>query len=106
MKCPAPLIFNLLLLLGGLLLSGCDQTGHGQLAEEKEAFFVAGKNRVNAMDYKGAIESFEKALEINPKSAAAHFELGILFDQKEADPATAIYHYQHYLKFRPNAGNA
>jgi tetratricopeptide (TPR) repeat protein len=58
------------------------------------------------MDYQGAIESFEKALEVNPRSAAAHFELACLFENREADPAAAIYHYQQYLKLRPKAENA
>ena len=72
--------------------------------EEKEPYFLAGKSRVNTMDFKGAIESFEKAVEVNPKSAPAHFELGWLYDQKEPDPAAAIYHYERYLKLSPNSG--
>ena len=70
----------------------------------KEQFYLAGKNRVSTMDFKGAIESFEKAVEVNPKSAPAHFELGWLYDQKESDPAAAVYHYERYLKLAPNAG--
>src|SRR5688572_25630125 len=58
------------------------------------------------MDYRGAIESFEEALVANPRSAAAHFELGWLYAEKEVDPAAAIYHYQKYLQFRPAAENA
>lgn len=71
--------------------------------EEKESHFMAGKSRVNSMDYKGAIESFEKALEANPPSASAHFELGLLYEQRENDHATAIYHYQKHLKLRPKS---
>ena len=74
--------------------------------EEKESHFVMGKSRVSAMDYPAAVESFEKALEVNPRSAAAHFELACLYENRELDPAAAIYHYQQYLKFRPNAENA
>jgi LysM repeat protein len=74
--------------------------------EEKEPHFLAGKARINAMDYQGAVESFERALDANPNSAAAHFELGCLCEQNQADPAEAIYHYDHYLKLRPNATNA
>jgi LysM repeat protein len=58
------------------------------------------------LDYKGAIDCFEKALQVNPKSAAAHFELGWIYDQKEADPAAAIYHYGHYLRLQSKAENA
>lgn len=88
------------------LQSGCLPSGQSLVDEQKEPHFLAGKSRVNALDYKGAIESFERALEVNPKSASAHFELGWLSDQKDSDPASAIYHYDHYLKLRPNAGNA
>jgi LysM repeat protein len=94
------------LLLAALCLSGCLPSTQSQLEEEKEPHFLAGKSQVNAMDYKGAIESFEKALEVNPSSSAAHFELGWLYDQKESDPAAAIYHYERYLKLLQNPEKA
>ena len=90
------------LLLAVLVWSGCLPSAPGD--EEKEPYFMAGKSRVNTMDFKGAIESFEKAVEANPKSAPAHFELGGLYDQKESDPAAAIYHFERFLKLRPNSG--
>lgn len=85
---------------------GCVPAGSSQPDEEKEPHFLRGRERVNAMDYGGAIESFEKALELNPHSGAAHFELGWLYADKQADPAAAIYHYERYLKLRPRAENA
>jgi LysM repeat protein len=91
-----------LLLLVGVLLSGCLPSGPKD--EEKEQFFLAGKSRVNTRDFKGAIESFEKAVEVNPMSAPAHFELAWLYEEKESDPAAAIYHYERYLKLSPNSG--
>src|SRR5437016_1657613 len=89
-----------------MLLSGCGPSGAGPLDEEKEPHFMAGKSRISTLDYKGAIECFEKALQVNPRSASAHFELAWIFDQKEVDPAAAIYHYDHYLQLRPRAENA
>jgi len=94
-------------LLIGLLcagLGGC--VPPSQSDEEKEPHFMAGRSARNTMDYKGAIDEFEKAVEVNPHSASAHFELACLYDQNEPDPAAAIYHYEQYLKWRPNAGNA
>ena len=88
-----------------LTLSGCLPSGQNQSEEEKEPHFVLGKSRINAMDYQGAVEAFQEALEANPHLAAAHFELGWLYDEKESDPAAAIYHYQQYLKLNPDAGN-
>jgi len=98
-------LFGLALLAGLLAITGCTLTDASQVDEEKEPHFLEGKARVNSLDYAGAIESFEKALQANPKSASAHFELGCLCDQREADPSAAIYHYQHYLKLRPNGEN-
>jgi LysM repeat protein len=96
------LIRTALLLLAGCVLGGCVPPAPGD--EEKEPYFLAGKGRVSTMDFTGAIQSFEKALEVNPKSAPAHFELGCLYDRKESDPAAAIYHFERYLKLRPNSG--
>ena len=90
------------LLLAGLMLGGCLPSGPKD--EEKEPYFLVGKSRSKTMDFKGAVESFEKAVEVNPKSAPAHFELGWLYDQKESDPAAAIYHYERFLKLSPNSG--
>jgi LysM repeat protein len=90
------------LLLASLMLSSCLPSAPRD--DEKEPYFLAGKSRANAMDFKGAIESFEKALEVNPKSAAAHFELGVLYDTRDSDPAAAIYHYERFLKLSPNSG--
>jgi LysM repeat protein len=95
----------LTVILSAALLSACVPSAPNQAEEEKEPHFLAGKSRVSAMDYKGGIECYEKALEANPQSASAHFELGWLFDQKESDPAAAIYHYSQYLKLRPGAEN-
>lgn len=87
-------------------LGGCSNSSPGPLDEEKEPHFLAGKRCVSTMDYKGAIECFQKALELNPRSGSAHLELGWLFDQKETDPAAAIFHYEQYLRLRPGADNA
>src|SRR5882724_13236576 len=102
MTSSAKQLFGLALLAGLLAITGCTLTSADQVDEAKEPHFLEGKNRVNSMDYAGAIESFERALEVNPKSAAAHFELGCLCDQREADPAAAIFHFGRYVKLRPD----
>ena len=86
--------------------NGCSPPGSGGMDDEKEPHYVLGKSRVNAMDYAGAVEAFNEALEVNPRSAAAHFQLACLFDTKQADPASAIYHYQEFLRLNPGADNA
>jgi tetratricopeptide (TPR) repeat protein len=97
---------GLLVLLAGLVGSGCVPSAQSQLDEEKEPHFLAGKSCSGALDYQGAVEAFEKALEVNPRSASAHFELGYLFNEKIPRPASAVYHFEEYLKLRPKAENA
>jgi tetratricopeptide (TPR) repeat protein len=87
-------------------LNGCEPTSQSQQDEEKEPHFIEGQHAINSYDFAGAIEEFEKAVEANPHNASAHFELGWLYEEKQPDPAAAIYHYQRFLKLRPNADTA
>ena len=99
-------IRNALVVVFAAVVTGCFPDGSSLQDEEKETHFQTGRARVNGMDYGGAVEAFNKALEVNPHSAAAHFELGWLYADKQPDPAAAIYHYQKYLALRPKAENA
>jgi LysM repeat protein len=76
------------------------------LDEEQDPHFQRGRNLVSSQYFKGAAEEFEKALESNPASAAAHFELGWLYDNKLNDYAAAIYHYERHLKLQPDSRRA
>ena len=87
-----------------LLLCGCVPVNESQLDEQKEPNFIAGKNLLSQMDYEGAVESFEKAIEVNPHSASAHYELGCLYDQNFKKPNDAIYHYTRYLRYSRPSG--
>jgi tetratricopeptide (TPR) repeat protein len=87
-------------------VTGCLPPNQSQLDDEKEPHFIEGKRAINTMDYNGAIDEFEKAVEANPRNASAHFELGWLYEEKEPDPAAAIYHYQQFLKLHPTADTA
>jgi len=85
-----------------LAFAGCSPPPEAQLDEQKNPHYQAGREKLSALDYKGAVESFERALEDNPRSALAHFELGVLFDEHENDYAAALYHYNKALQLRPN----
>lgn len=77
-------------------------SSQGPQDEQKEPYFLTGKARENTLDYKGAIEAFEKALEVNPQNGSAHFELGLLYE-KDSDFSAAIYHFERYLRLRPES---
>ena len=81
-------------------MSGCFPRAEGPADELKDPYYLAGKRLVTERDYKGAIEAFEKSLEVNPRSASAHFELGLLCEQRESDFPAAIYHYSRVVKLR------
>jgi tetratricopeptide (TPR) repeat protein len=86
-----------------LVLCGCWPSATAPLDEQKESNFLAGKARAQDRDFDGAIEAFEKALEVNPHSASAHFELAVIHDQQKNDYAAALYHYEKARRLRPNA---
>ena len=99
----APAWRLLLSLLLALSFVGCSQLKRGNVDDEKDPHFIEGTRRASGMDWDGAIESFERALQSNPNNAAAHRELGILYYQRKNDYPTAIYHYQKHLKLQPTS---
>jgi len=89
-----------------LSLCGCLPPGESRLEEQKDPNFLAGRSRKMAMDFTGAADAFEKALEANPRSASAHLELGLLYYENLNDWAAAIYHLEKYLKLHPMSNKA
>jgi len=92
-----------LAVLSLIFLGGCLPNGNVQVDEQGDSHYQRGRSLVNSMDFNGAMDEFEKALENNPRSASAHFELGWLCEQKTKDYAAAIYHYRKYLELQPKS---
>ncbi len=90
------------LLTGTLFLTGC-QPSAPEGDEQKDSHYLNGRARVSSLDYRGAIQEFEKALEINPRSSSAHLELALLNEEQLQDYSAAIYHYEKHLKLRPES---
>jgi len=104
-SCSGGLACLLILLCAGW--NGCSFTSGSGADEEKDSNYLTGRSRKSALNYAGAIESFEKALEANPRSAPAHLELGLIYYQNITTHwARAIYHFEKYLELRPKANNA
>ncbi len=106
MKFRNRILFGALAVSLGAALGGCEPSGQSTADDEREPHYVLGQNRINAMDYPGAVEAFEASLEANPRSAVAHYQLGMIYSGMVSNPAAAIYHYQEYLRLEPKAGNA
>jgi tetratricopeptide (TPR) repeat protein len=92
----------LMLLAGCLCLSGCFPLLDSGSEEEKNPLITDARAKKAAYNYPGAIESLEKALEANPRSALAHWELGLLCYQNVEDYSGAIYHFERLLKLKPD----
>lgn len=86
-----------------LSLCGCFPPGDNPSDEKKDPNFLRGKELISQMDWRGAMDAFEKAIESNPGNASAHFELGVLCQERADDPAAAIYHYQQFTNLNPNS---
>jgi len=106
MKFSAPFFRCALAVLLCALVNGCVPASQSPLDDEKEPHFIEGKHAVITYDFAGAIDEFKKAVKANPENASAHFELGWLYEEKEPNPAAAIYHYEQFLELRPNADTA
>ncbi|MBI5773275.1 MAG: LysM peptidoglycan-binding domain-containing protein [Verrucomicrobia bacterium] len=102
----SPTIRLALVLAGALCWQGCSPGGSTAVDEQKEPHYLRGLGLASSFDHKGAIAAFGKALEVNPRSASAHFELALLLDKHENNPAAAIYHFEKFLELKPNSDRA
>jgi len=84
-------------------LCGCEPPADDHADETRDPNFQKGRELVNSQNFTGAMEEFTKALEANPHSAAAHFELAWLCEEKTHEYDEAIYHYKQHLKLRPRS---
>ena len=99
----APVWRPFLFLFLAISLVGCSQFKRDEFADEKDPHFLEGERRESGLDWDGAIQAYERALQSNPNNAAAHLELGILYGEKKNDFATAVYHYQKHLTLYTNS---
>jgi len=95
-------ILSFPLLIATVLITGCQPTSVGRVDEEREAYYLDAKEKLFALDYQAAVVGFERALEVNPKNAAAHLELGLIYYEHLKDYVSAIYHFNKMLQLRPN----
>ena len=65
------------------------------------AYGTRGNAYFNKGDYDSAIADASKVIEINPKSAAGHFNRGLAYDQKEEGKDRAIADYTKAIEVDP-----
>ncbi|MBI3804541.1 MAG: tetratricopeptide repeat protein [Nitrospirae bacterium] len=55
---------------------------------------------------KKAEQAYAKALEINPKYADAHYNIGTFYDSILRNPQKAAFHYRRYIELKPTSPEA
>jgi tetratricopeptide (TPR) repeat protein len=70
---------------------------------EQEVNYQRARRLCEQQDFPAAAEFYNKALSVNPDFANAHLELGLLYENRLADPISAIYHYRRFLELRPDS---
>ena len=93
---------SILLLVFCFVFSGCQPMSVARVDEEREAYYMDAKEKLFAGEYEEAAVGFERALEVNPKNAAAHLELGLLYYEHLSNYVSAIYHFRKMLDLRPD----
>lgn len=85
-----------------LLLANCDRMitpPQAQRLKDADAKVAQG-------DFAGAISQYESALDGSAGSAAIHYKLALLYDDKMNDPLNALHHFKRYLTLDPNGTHA
>ena len=108
--CPAVLPdcsrhFSLALTAGilGLVLTGCDKSPFDTRTERS---LDQAEQKQAAQDFRGAVNSYEAALDGTAKSADVHFRLGLIYVDKLNEPVSAVHHFRRYLEILPNGPHA
>ena len=88
-----------------LLLVACSPEQKGEMPNNdyESSTFKRAKEKYELRDYRGAINLYEEVLRENASMAKAHFELGLIYNDKVNDPISAIYHFRKFLRLRPNS---
>ena len=68
---------------------------------DEDGLDILGQVLLALEDNLNAVKFFQKALEINPVYAPAHFHLGIYYSAFD-DVEIAVYHLQQALKYTDN----
>lgn len=85
------------------ILSGCLPVSETPLDDEKDPNVIEGRKLETMLDYKGAVDAYERAVQANPRNATAHLNVGVLYENRIHDPLAAAFHYQRFLELRPKS---
>ena len=90
------------------LVAGCGESEEGRATGGAGALYqyrlAAEKYREG--DFDAAIDIYERSLQMNPKLAEAHLDLGIIHDDYRGAKEKAVEHYRAFLAIEPRSAKA
>ena len=103
-----PRAVALAIIVTAMFLPGCGPRDTGPAKAHKGALYQykLGASKYREGNFEAAIKIYEKALQIDPNIAAAHLDLGIIYDDYRTDKKQAIAHYKEYLRLEPRSEKA
>lgn len=91
----------MLLLLATVLWGGCSPDDFLVSDEDRERNYQRARDAERLGDYDAASEYYERALEKNSRAPSVHLGYAALCQGQLRRYADAVYHYQRYLRLRP-----
>lgn len=75
----------------------------GIVAEQEEAAFRRGKQRLREGRPDEALQAFLSVIERRADAPESHLEAGLLYLNRFNEPVLSIYHFNEYLRQKPNS---
>jgi tetratricopeptide (TPR) repeat protein len=92
----------ILLVILAVLGQGCLPDAFLSADEDRDRNFQRARDAERLGDFAAAAEHYERALDRNPRMPAVHLGYATLSEFQLRRYADAVYHYQRYLRLRPD----
>lgn len=89
-----------------LLVSACTPSGVEVVGETDEKQYQLAKGYQGQGRTEDALSAFLRVIDARRDAPESHFEAGYIYLHSMKDPVRAIYHFERYLQFKPQAPQA
>lgn len=74
--------------------------------EKRNMRYNMGVIQTERGQFEGAARSYSQALELDPRDADSHYNLGVLYDDFLKQHNKALHHYREFLRIKPDSADA
>lgn len=103
-----PRVFPLLLFIITVLagVAGCAPSGVEIVSETDEKQYQLGQDYKSQGRMEDALGAFERVIDARRDAPESHLEAGYIYLRTLKDPINAIYHFNRYLRLKPQSPQA